>query len=63
VEDAVLERLAGLDPDLVVVSSPSWSANPVEVEVTYPFEFVTPIVQGIVGEGIEMSSSASMIVR
>ena len=63
VEAAVKDRLVGLDPDAVVVSPLSWSGNVVQVEVTYPFEFVAPIVAQITGDSIEMSSSASMIAH
>ena len=63
VEEAVKSRLAALDPDLVEISAPVWSGNIVEVEVTYPFEFVAPIIGQLVGEEIEMSSSASMIAH
>jgi Flp pilus assembly protein TadG len=58
---AVKERLVALDPDAVVVAPISWTGNVVFVEVTYPFEFVAPIVAQIAGEAIEMTSSASMI--
>lgn len=63
VEEAVKERLVGLDPDAVIVSPLSWTGNVVQVNVTYPFEFVAPIVAQITGESIEMSSSASMIAH
>ena len=63
VEAAVRERLVGLDPDAVVVDPIQWAGNVVEVRVTYPFDFVAPIVEKITGDGIEMSSSASMIAH
>jgi hypothetical protein len=63
VEAAVKERLVGLDPELVVVEFPAPVGNVVEVRVTYPFDFVAPIVEQITGDGIEMSSSASMIAH
>src|SRR5688572_21169617 len=58
VEEAVKERLVGLDPDIVIVAPLSWTGNVVQVQVTYPFEFVAPIVAQITGETIDMSSSA-----
>lgn len=61
VEEAVKERMVGLNQDAVIVAPISWSGNVVQVQVTYPFKFVTPVVAQITGEGIEMSSSASMI--
>lgn len=64
VNDAVRERLIGLDPDEVVVSPSRWSGssgNVVQVEVMYPFRFIAPIVSQITGETIEMRSRASMI--
>lgn len=63
VEEAVKERLVGLDPDIVIVAPLSWTGNVVQVQVTYPFEFVAPIVAQITGESIDMSSSASMIAH
>jgi Flp pilus assembly protein TadG len=63
VEEAVKSKLALLDPDLVEIAAPVWSGNVVEVEVTYPFEFVAPVVGQLVGEEIEMSSIASMIAH
>jgi hypothetical protein len=63
VEAAVKERLIGLDTEGVVVPPISWTGNVVQVQVTYPFEFIFPLVQQITGDGIEMSSSASMIAH
>jgi Flp pilus assembly protein TadG len=63
VEEAVKERLVGLDPDVVSVAPLSWTGNVVQVQVTYPFKFVAPIVAQITGESIDMSSSASMIAH
>lgn len=61
VEAAVKARLVGLNKEAVVVSPISWTGNIVQVEVTYPFQFVAPIVAQITGESMDMSSSASMI--
>lgn len=61
VDEAVKERLVGLDKDAVVISPISWTGNIVQVEVSYPFQFVAPIVAQITGDSIDMSSSASMI--
>jgi hypothetical protein len=63
VEEAVMSRLALLDSELVEISAPSWTGNVVEIEVTYPFEFIAPIIGQFVGEEIELSSSASMIAH
>jgi hypothetical protein len=63
VDQAVKERLIGLDTEIVVVEPISWTGNVVQVEVSYPFEFVAPIVAQITGGNIEMSSSASMIAH
>jgi Flp pilus assembly protein TadG len=63
VAEAVKERLTLLDPDKVTVAFASLPENVVQVQVTYPFEFVAPIVAQITGESIEMSSSASMIAH
>ena len=61
VDAAVKARLVGLDKDAVIVSPISWTGNVVQVEVTYPFQFVAPIVAQITGDSMDMSSSASMI--
>jgi hypothetical protein len=63
VAEAVKERLTLLDPSKVTVVFASLPENVVQVQVTYPFEFVAPIVAQITGESIEMSSSASMIAH
>jgi hypothetical protein len=60
-EAGVRERLVGLNEDDVDVLPISWSGNVVEVEVTYEFQFLAPIVAQIAGDSIEMRSSASMI--
>jgi Flp pilus assembly protein TadG len=56
VSDSVVGRLAGLDPAKVDVD-PIWAGNLVSVTVTYPFEFIVPLLTG----SIEMSASASMV--
>ena len=61
VEAAVKARLVGLNKEAVVVSPISWTGNIVQVDVTYPFQFVAPIVAQITGDSMNMSSSASMI--
>jgi hypothetical protein len=63
VDAAVKDRLVGLDKDEVVIAPLSWTGNVVEVEVTYPFRFIAPIVAQLVGETINMSSSASMMAH
>lgn len=63
VDAAVKERMVGLDLEKVNVLAPTWSDNVVQVDVTYEFEFIAPIVAQITGESIEMSSSASMIAH
>jgi hypothetical protein len=64
VEAKLEERLVGLDLDAFVVVEPlSWSDNVVQVEVSYTFEFVAPIVAQITGDTIDMSASASMIAH
>jgi Flp pilus assembly protein TadG len=63
VDLAVKERLIGLDTEAVVIQPISWTGNVVQVQVSYPFEFIAPIVAQITGDSIEMSSSASMIAH
>jgi len=46
----------------VTVTQPD--AGTVEVNVTYPFEFVTPMIAQLAGSGVlTMSGTASMIVQ
>jgi len=63
VDAAVKERLVGLDADAVEIAPLTWTGNIVEVDVSYPFQFIAPIVAQITGDSIEMSSSASMIAH
>jgi Flp pilus assembly protein TadG len=61
VEAAVHGRMVGLDTEnaLVTVSSPN--VNIVQVDVTYEFEFVVPVISRITGDTIQMQASASMV--
>ena len=63
IEAAVLERMVGLDTDKVPPPVVTWTDKVVQVQVSYEFEFVAPIVAQITGDSIEMSSSASMIAH
>jgi Flp pilus assembly protein TadG len=61
VEAAVYGRMVGLDTEqaLITVSRPN--ASLVQVEVTYQFQFIVPMVARITGDSIEMQASASMV--
>ena len=63
VTPAIQEKLIGLDADQAVVAVTFPDASTVAVQVTYPFEFVTPVIVQVTGEGFQMSGSASMIVQ
>jgi hypothetical protein len=73
VKAAVYDRMIGLyncpaPEDCIAVSyppSPDDDANVVmvQVDVTYDFEFIAPLVTQIVGDGIQLHASASMIAH
>ncbi len=61
---AIEDRLVGLDAAQAVITvTPSDGGSMMTVQVTYPFQFVTPMIMAIAGEGIELSGEASMIVQ
>lgn len=63
-ETAAKDKMALLDTDAanVVVSKPD--DNTVQVEVSYAFEFITPIIANMVNSGtIEVDGTASMIIH
>jgi Flp pilus assembly protein TadG len=61
VDEAVQERLVGLNLDALSAAEITQSGNVVQVRVTYTFEFIAPVVAQITGESLELSASASMI--
>jgi Flp pilus assembly protein TadG len=63
VEAAVHDRMAGLDTTIVFVTVSQPITNVLQVDVTYEFEFIAPIVAQITGDSIEMNASASMVVN
>lgn len=62
VRAAVVNRLAGLDPDEVDVNVTT-GANTVQVEVSYEFDFIVPMISRITGDSIIFTASASMMVQ
>jgi hypothetical protein len=63
VEPAVLERMVSLDTEEVTIITSDPAPNTVAVDVTYRFFFVTPLISSILGEGLELQSSASMVTQ
>ena len=63
ITQAIEDRLVGLDATQAGVTVTQPDASTVEVNVTYPFEFVTPMIAQLVGSGVLMSGTASMIVQ
>jgi len=64
VEAAVKERLVGLDTEKALITASQPEADVVQVDVTYPFEFVVPMVAPFAEDGsINVQASASMVVE
>lgn len=63
VEPAVLDRLTGLNVDqaTVVVSEPG--PDLVQVDVTYHFEFIVPLIKQFDRDGVDFQASASMVAH
>lgn len=62
---AAKEKLVMLDPDIVEVEvyPPDLDDETVIVQVTvaYDFEFIVPVISAMVGEGLELRGTASMV--
>lgn len=63
VTEAIEDRLVGLQPERAAIAVTQPDASTVAVQVTYPFEFVTPMIAQLAGNEIQMSGAASMIVQ
>lgn len=63
VTDAAKGRMVGLQLDQVSIAMTYPQADTVMVQVSYPFEFATPMIAQITGDEITMQGSASMIVQ
>lgn len=63
VDAAVVDRMVSLDTDEVTIVTSEPAPNTVAVDVTYRFFFMTPLISSIVGEGLELQSSASMVTQ
>jgi Flp pilus assembly protein TadG len=61
IEAAVKGRMVGLDTSQPLTITFSSTAGIVQVDVTYNFEFVAPMVTLITGDSIPMHASASMV--
>jgi hypothetical protein len=61
----VKARLVGVDEDAVVVNVSYPTASEIAVEVTYPYQMVTPIVGTLISSdgSLDLSGSASMLIR
>jgi len=65
INGAVMERILTLDPTKVSISSHSSSSDfheTIEVDVTYEFSFVTPIISAFASGPIEINGNASMLM-
>jgi Flp pilus assembly protein TadG len=56
-------RMVGLRAEQAVVVFTRTDASTVTVQVSYPFEFVTPMITAIAGSGVTMQGTASMIMQ
>ncbi len=63
VEEAARARMVGLNADQAVITMSYPQANTVMVNVSYPFEFATPMIAQIAGESINLQGTASMVVQ
>lgn len=61
VRAAVEGRMTGLDPALATISVTRQGSNVVQVDVTYPYEFLIPMISRITGDRIILRASASMV--
>ncbi|GIV75964.1 MAG: hypothetical protein KatS3mg050_0358 [Litorilinea sp.] len=62
INEAVTRRMVGLDPDRAIIRS-TVRDDSVQVEVIYPYEFITPFITGVVGaDGVQLRGDARMIV-
>ena len=59
----VLSRLTGLDTDAAAVTVTAPDTNLIQVNVDYDFVFIAPIVAQVVGEGLTLTGSASMVAH
>ena len=61
---AIQQKLVGLDESRMQIDISQPDNNSVEVDVTYKFEFIVPLVsQAVNAQGVDLRGSASMIIR
>lgn len=63
IEAEVKSRLVGLNTDAAAVTVTAPDTNLIQVNVDYDFVFIAPIVAQVVGEGLTLSGSASMVAH
>lgn len=63
VVEAVESRMVGLDLDEATIAVQQPMANLVQVDITYQFKFVIPMLARITGDSITLSASASMVAH
>jgi hypothetical protein len=63
IEAEVKSRLVGLDADAATVNVTEPATNVIQVDVGYEFEFIAPIVAEVVGDGLTLTGSASMVAH
>jgi len=61
---AIHSKLVGLDANRTQINISQPDSNSVEVGVTYQFDFAVPLIaQAVKRDGVNLHSSASMIIR
>lgn len=59
---AINARLVGMEMDQMTVTVSQPTIESVQVDVRYEFQFITPVISGLLGESIELRGSSSMII-
>lgn len=63
VQAAVEGRLTGLDTANLTLQAPVIADDIITVQLSYQFEFLTPIITPFAPDGITMNGEASMLIR
>ncbi len=64
VTPAAQDKLIGLDLDKAQISTVMLTSERIEVQITFQFEFVTPLIAALIPGGeLELTASASMLIE
>jgi len=63
IEAEVLAHLVGLNADEATVTVTEPGTDLIQVNVSYDFEFIAPIVRQITGDSVTLQGSASMVAH